>query len=1346
MRIFISFLLLLLSLTLSAQTWTARQGVSMTGGTNGFYEYLPSSYNGINKLPVIIYAHGLGEVGNGTTQLVNLTNNAIPMMINNYGFPYQAIVIAPQFSSPWPGAFTINNIINYVRTNYSVDTNKIYLTGLSMGGGSIMDWGEVGDIYKIAAMAPLCPASVWQPSIGNRYKYYGMPFWFFHGDADGIVAYSNSTGWVSNLNASPSIVPTANLTTLSGYGHNIWNDVYDYSYNIGNGQNVYQWLLSQSRAGSGNVPPTANAGSNQTITLPTSSITVNGSGSDPDGTVASYAWTKVSGPAGQTIVSPSTASTSITGLVAGTYIFRLTVTDNGGATGTSDVTITVNAAANQNPTVSAGADLLITLPTSQVTLTSSASDLDGTIAGYSWTKISGPSSGTITTPSASSSTVTGLTAGTYVYRITVVDNSNGSAFDEVQVIVNQPPTVSAGSNQTIQLPTNSVNLTSTASDPDGTIASYLWTRTSGTGSTITSPSSSATTVTGLTQGTYTYRVTVTDNRGATIFSEITITVNAANINPVANAGTDQGIQLPINSVSLSGSGTDADGTVISYSWSKVSGPASGSITSPGSASTTVTGLQQGTYVFRLTVTDNQSGVGTDDVTVIVSASNILPTVDAGSDKVITTPANSVTLTGSAADADGTISLYVWTKISGPSGETITTPAGSSTTVTGLQPGTYIFRLTVTDNQSGTANDQVQVFVNQPPLVSAGNPQTIVLPTNTATLSGTSNDVDGVINSYSWSKVSGPTCTITSPTSQSTTVTGLTQGVFVFRHTVTDNSGASSSSDVTITVDPVPNQLPNANAGNPILINTPSSQVTLNGNATDSDGTISSYLWSKLSGGSGTITVPNNPSTTVTGLSVGVYTFRLIVTDNSGGKDTSDVEVTVNSTPVANAGTNKIVNLPTNTTTLNGSGTDTDGTIATYAWVKVSGPTGGSITSPTTASTNITGLIAGNYIYRLTINDDKGASNTSDVTVTVNAVPNQLPSANAGSNQTIVLPTNSVSLVGTASDNDGTVASTVWTKFSGPSASISSSSTLSTSVINLVEGIYVFRLTVTDNLGGIATSDVTITVNSPINQLPIVNAGSNQNITLPLNNITLSGTASDPDGIISTYNWTKVSGGAAIIQTPDLQSTSITGLVAGTYIFRLTVTDNAGASVSDDIQVIVNPQIINTAPTVTAGSDRQIKYPTRRVTLSGGASDVDGTIAAYSWTKVSGPSANIQSPNTAGTVVSNLFVGTYLFRLTAVDNLGGSSFDDVQVNVTSDTIYITDVKKRYSFSNGRSRLIASIYYADRTIQYISVKPGSVNIFLRDLRSGREIISGKNRLTAIITYVDNTVETIKFKVVQ
>ncbi|RYZ21009.1 MAG: T9SS type A sorting domain-containing protein, partial [Chitinophagaceae bacterium] len=92
-----------------------------------------------------------------------------------------------------------------------------------------------------------------------------------------------------------------------------------------------------------NTPPVANAGSAQTITLPTSSVTLNGSGSDADGTIAGYAWSQVSGPNTASFSSNSAPAPTVSGLAQGSYVFSLVVTDNGGATSApKQVTITVN--------------------------------------------------------------------------------------------------------------------------------------------------------------------------------------------------------------------------------------------------------------------------------------------------------------------------------------------------------------------------------------------------------------------------------------------------------------------------------------------------------------------------------------------------------------------------------------------------------------------------------------------------------------------------------------------------------------------------------------------------------------------------------------------------------------------------------------------------------------------------------------------------------------------------------------------------------------------------------------------------------------------------------------------
>ncbi len=140
-------------------------------------------------------------------------------------------------------------------------------------------------------------------------------------------------------------------------------------------------------------------------------------------------------------------------------------------------------------------------------------------------------------------------------------------------------------------------------------------------------------------------------------SSIVISPITSNIPPVSNAGVDKTITLPTNSVTLNGLGSDSDGTITSYAWSKVSG--SGSISSPSSATTNITGLTQGTSVYQLTVTDNKGATASDQVSVVVN-NTIFGPVSAGAGSNVTLPAGTTmyTLIGyGAATAPATITKY-----------------------------------------------------------------------------------------------------------------------------------------------------------------------------------------------------------------------------------------------------------------------------------------------------------------------------------------------------------------------------------------------------------------------------------------------------------------------------------------------------------------------------------------------------------------------------------------------------------------------------------------------------------------------------------------------------------------
>ncbi len=550
---------------------------------------------------------------------------------------------------------------------------------------------------------------------------------------------------------------------------------------------------------------------------------------------------------------------------------------------------------------------------------------------------------------------------------------------------------------------------------------------------------------------------------------------------------------------------------------------------------------------------------------------------------------------------------VWSKVSGPAGDTIASPATAITSISGLVPGVYVYKLSVSDDQGNSATDNVQVTVssgqaNQAPVAKAGADITLTLPVNSATLNGSSSvDPEGSVLTYSWAKINGPAqFSLANSSAASTVLNNLVPGTYSFRLRVTDNLGATASDTVLVTVNAAlpANQNPVANAGADITVTLPTNITNLNGSGSiDPDGSIASYSWTRISGPV-QVTIANSATanTGISNLVQGIYTFQLKVTDNAGATATDLVNVTVNAlaapgnqAPVANVGGNINLTLPVNTATLNGSAsTDPDGTISTYTWSKISGPGQFAIANPGQATTQVSNLAQGSYAFRLQVTDNGGLSGYDTLYITVNAASapsNQLPVANAGSAITITLPTNSVGLDGTASwDPDGSIVSYSWAKVSGPgSSTISNSTTASPSITGLVFGQYAFELTVTDNSGGKSRDQVTVTVlNSPnapaaptqvVNQAPVAVAGENISIPMTQTNLTLNGSGSyDPDGSITTFTWKQVSGPSlAKISSAASATTQVNSLVEGSYVFELDVTDNSNASSS----AVVKVDVVNT---------------------------------------------------------------------------------------------------------------------------------------------------------------------------
>ena len=368
----------------------------------------------------------------------------------------------------------------------------------------------------------------------------------------------------------------------------------------------------------GNQPPLANAGVDQQITssLP-ATATLDGTASTDDNGITDYAWTKVSGPAA-TINNPGSASTTVSLSAAGTYTFRLTVTDGDGLTDTDDVVVTVigpGGPFNWDGAVAVGADDAEEKPTGAMVLGNADLDLvfDSTTNLTTALRFTG-----VTIPAGAT-----ITSAYIQFRSDEIQSGTTNLLIEGHKVANAPAFTTAKFNITGRARTladvpwapaawTAVGLSGTAQrTPD--LASIM--------NELTAPGN------GWASGNaMVFIFTGSGKRTADPIEggfapqlHVVYTTGGPPPNqpPVANAGPDQQINSSVPATAtLDGTASTDDNGITDYAWTKVSGPAA-TIDNPGSASTTVSLSALGSYTFRLTVTDGGALTDTDDVVINV---------------------------------------------------------------------------------------------------------------------------------------------------------------------------------------------------------------------------------------------------------------------------------------------------------------------------------------------------------------------------------------------------------------------------------------------------------------------------------------------------------------------------------------------------------------------------------------------------------------------------------------------------------------------------------------------------------------------------------------------------------
>lgn len=823
-----------------------------------------------------------------------------------------------------------------------------------------------------------------------------------------------------------------------------------------------------------------------------------------------------------------------------------------------------------------------------------------------------------------------------------------------------------------------VNLSGAGLDdgqPVGSSLAYAWTRVSGPGSvTFANPQAAVTSASFSETGAYTLRLTVNDSQLSGT-DDVVITVNQGTINrpPSVNAGPDQSFTLPVSTINLNAVVTDDGlpaGSALSYAWTLVSGPGNVLFGNSHEAATTAVFNSPGTYVLRIVASDSQL-TASDDLVVLVNPEivNQPPTVNAGMDQVVTINGN---LVANASNEDQLVSGEIpgWSEVQGTTWTRATESSGAG--FPSAQHGEAYF------NAGNAADAELRQGVDVSAFAGtiASGTQQFELKVYLRSLAEATPDTGRVIVEYRNAANTAVIATLDSGPINTTTGWHLTEDTRVaplgtgwirIRLLATRNTGETN--DVffdAVSLRPIGN-----------------AAVKLSGTSSDDGlptGSTLTNTWSLVSGPAAVAFANANSATTGASFTApGTYVLRLTSSD-SVLNTSDDVTVVVNPqnlAPVVNAGANQTITLPA-TASLNGTVNDDGqpaGSSVSISWSKVSGPGTVTFTNASAAATSASFSVAGTYVLRLTADDSEYAS-SADVTVTVNPDPgqvNQPPSVNPGPNQTISLPTDTVTLNGTATDDGLPAGSTLvitWSKVSGPGSVTfgNANSAVTTAQFSAV-GDYVLRLSASDG-AYLVSADVGVTL-TPQNLAPTVNAGVDHAALLS-QGAQLNGVASDdglPSGNFSTA-WSKVSGPGTV--TFDVPSAVVTGAhfsATGTYVLQLTATDGA-LSTSDDVAITVNEDVAPPTVEITSPADgTELTEPTPVTgSVSNGAwvleyslNSQDGA-ANQIWTAVNSGNGPVNN-GSLGTLDTTLMLnGIYSLRLKSTDEYGQMSFTSISVVV------------------------------------------------------------------------------------
>ncbi|MRX69743.1 DUF11 domain-containing protein, partial [Flavobacterium resistens] len=924
---------------------------------------------------------------------------------------------------------------------------------------------------------------------------------------------------------------------------------------------------------------TVNAGVLNTTICETDALVLTGN--NPSPIIGTVLWTQISGPA-VVINSPNSSTTTISGYTGGnTYIFRYSATCGDGILSYQDKVVNVKPITRAN----AGGNIA-SCPNNNGTLAIIANTPQNTGETGYWEIVGANNAGVVINfPNLATSTITlpdtscGVTTLQWVIEGPEFAPGQRCRTTSQITVTNYGGVkpVSAGPDQTLSncyTTTQSTNLNATYGGCGLNGQNGQWTFVTGPNTpTIANPNANNTGISNLTEGTYTFRWTVT-GPCASGNDLVVITVPPATQDVTQLPGGDENIFFcdnTINQVTLVAQTPLYAGETVQ--WTQVSGGSGAVIVSPTNPTTLVTNISDSgsPYRFRYTLTNNNTGcIFTKDYIVQYNGPTRTIVANNGNDIVGSCNATVFTIplavTGTGSNQYRIVSGPALSPL-GPFPSALK-DTGNSLTLTLTAPGDYTVEFIRKQTGALTVEcdygfDTINVLVSGEPTPSnAGTDVSLPCGDTSTILSGVTTD-DGL---HFWSQLSGPnTAVVADNFAVDTQVSGLISGTYVFQY-ITKGGGATCGFSVaTVTVYVSDSTINNVNAGQDQLVCT-NSQVPLAAVQPD-PGEIGT--WSQVSGPN-TITFSNvnDPNAIASGFLTpsSLYELQWTVSylhpgPSCGSAVSDNVSILTNNllapTP-SDAGPDACYSSGTTTFNLSGN-TPQPNEIGTWTAQPSTGVVFADEIDP---NTMVTVPGNGTYVFTWSIVPRVRTclSSESSVSVTVADTP---PAANAGPDQEIC--GNTITMAATQSGG----STGTWSRISGVGNYTISDIHDPNAVFTFnYSGYYIFRWTVDANVCGQAFDDINLTIGIPPHQAL---AGPDQNVC---NSTTVTMAGSTYDSFFELGQWSVLTGAPnqPTIVDPSNPNTVINGLIAGTYTFRWTVSAKSiflCQGTFDDVVVIVD---------------------------------------------------------------------------------------------------------------------------------------------------------------------------------